>query len=401
MTADGHRALTRQPADTALGCAFGRVAPYSKMVSDLHRCLSVEDAISGCKRVHGHANPLRKNLKIPRGCFMRTTRVSYFESNASRFRRTSHWFLAGVLLCCLTPIVRAQDPVSTGSSGSTTSRPDASAKKLSAESDAADTGDVQAGTDQKSQDSWLNRWLRMVDETRTEQPHYVAPLVTTHVLLVQQYRFDSSWQTNSNGSSTDNYGNGHGLEIIPNSRFEVQVAQPPYIVNSATPSGAGDTSLFVKFRAASAPEGNGAYFVGLFLGASFPTGSAPNGAGHSVLSPTLALAKGRGRFDVQNTFGGNLPTGGVVRLGRSFVWNTAFQYNIKGKIWPMIEQNSNFFADGPDIGKKETFLTPGVVFGNFQIAERLHLGIGAGVQIAATQFHTYNHRWVWTVRLPF
>src|SRR5690242_5219300 len=47
--------------------------------------------------------------------------------------------------------------------------------------------------------NWVARWFRMVDRTRSEQPHYVAPLVTSHVLLVQQYRFDSSWQTNSNG----------------------------------------------------------------------------------------------------------------------------------------------------------------------------------------------------------
>jgi len=243
--------------------------------------------------------------------------------------------------------------------------------------------------------------MRMVNKTRTEQPHYVAPLVTTHVLLVQQFRFDSSWQTNSNGSQTDNYGNGRGLEIIPNTRFEVQVAQPPHIVNNAAPSGAGDTSLFVKFRAISAPEGEGEYFVGLFLGASFPTGNPPNGAGHTILSPTLALAKGWGRFDIQNTFGGSLPASGAVSLGRAFVWNTAFQYNIKNKFWPMIEQNSTFFSDGTNTGKIQTFLTPGVVFGNFKITERLHLGIGVGIQIAATQFHTYNHRWIWTVRFPF
>ncbi|PYX60496.1 MAG: hypothetical protein DMG76_02425 [Acidobacteria bacterium] len=74
---------------------------------------------------------------------------------------------------------------------------------------------------------------------------------------------------------------------------------------------------------------------------------------------------------------------------------------IKGRIWPMIEQNSTFFSDGPDAGKEQTFLTPGVVFGMFQIAERLRFGIGGGVQIAATQFHTCNHRWIWTVRFPF
>jgi hypothetical protein len=268
-------------------------------------------------------------------------------------------------------------------------------------SDHSDVAVANSQSDQIPDDDWVHQWLRMVDKTRSEQPHYVAPLVTTHVLLVQQFRFDSSWQTNANGSHTDNYGNGHGLEIIPNNHLEVQIAQPPYVFNGAAPNGFGDTSLFVKYRAVSAPEGEGDYFLGAFFGASFPTGNSPNGLGHTVLSPMIAMAKGWGRFDVQNTFSGSLPASGTNVLGRAFLWNTAFQYSIAGKIWPMIEQNSTFFSDGPHSGKKETFLTPGVVVGNFKIAERLHLGIGGGIQIAATDFHTYNHRWMWTVRLPF
>src|SRR6266852_2078042 len=156
-----------------------------------------------------------------------------------------------------------------------------------------------AGSDQ---DDWVHRWLRIVDQVRASQPHSVAPLITTHVLLVQQYRFDSSWQTNSNGTQLDNYGNGRGLEIIPNSRLEFQVAPPPYIVHSDnTADGFGDVSIFTKFRAFSAPEGKGDYFVGLFFGASFPTGNPPNGTGHTVLTPMLALSKGWGRFTIQNT----------------------------------------------------------------------------------------------------
>jgi hypothetical protein len=258
------------------------------------------------------------------------------------------------------------------------------------------------GGNSHQQDDWVTKWLSSVDKARSEQPHYVAPLVTTHVLLVQQYRYDSSWQANSDRTQTDNYGNGRGLEIIPNTRMEVQIAPPPYIVHSgSTTDGNGDTALFVKFRAFSASEGEGDYFVGLFLGASFPSGSPPNGSGHTVLSPMLALAKGWGRFNIQNTLSGSVPTSGTNVLGRAFLWNTTFQYGIKGKIWPMIEQNSTFFSDGPDSGKKETFLTPGIVFGMFQVAERLRFGIGGGVQIAATQFHQYNHRWILSVRFPF
>jgi hypothetical protein len=289
-----------------------------------------------------------------------------------RLVRISHWLWAATFLFCFTPALRAQSSL------------------------------PNSAADRDDRDDWVTNWLSSVDKARSEQPHYVAPLITTHVLLVQQYRYDSSWQTNSDGSKTDNYGNGRGLEIIPTTRMEVQIAPPPYIVHSGHIEDAnGDTSLFVKFRAFSAPEGKGGYFVGLFLGASFPTGSLPNGLGHTVLSPMLALAKGWGPLNLQNTFSGSLPTSGANVLGRAFLWNTTFEYSIKGKIWPMIEQNSTFFSDGPDSGKKQTFLTPGVVFGMFKIAERLRVGIGGGVQIAATQFHTYNHRWIWTVRFPF
>src|ERR1700735_4352435 len=58
--------------------------------------------------------------------------------------------------------------------------------------------DPNASTPQASSadnnNDWLHKWLKTVDETREKQPHYVAPLITTHVLLVQQFRFDSYYQ---------------------------------------------------------------------------------------------------------------------------------------------------------------------------------------------------------------
>jgi hypothetical protein len=38
--------------------------------------------------------------------------------------------------------------------------------------------------------------------------------------------------------------------------------------------------------------------------------------------------------------------------------------------------------------------------GSFPLAERLHLMVGARVQIAVTQFDQDNHRWMPPVRLP-
>jgi hypothetical protein len=33
--------------------------------------------------------------------------------------------------------------------------------------------------------------------------------------------------------------------------------------------------------------------------------------------------------------------------------------------------------------------------------KRLRLGLAMGVQIAVSEFHRYDHRWVGSIRLPF
>jgi hypothetical protein len=157
----------------------------------------------------------------------------------------------------------------------------------------------------------------------------------------------------------------------------------------------------VKFRAFSGTEGKGDYFVGFFFGGTVPTGRAPNGLGYAVLSPTFAAAKGLGPWDIQSTFGATLPTSGTNVLGRALLFNTAVDYRIKGEIWPLLEQNSTFCVDGPLNGQQQVFLTPGLVLGSFPLHEKLHVGFGFGVQIAATSFHQYNHRWVFSLRFPF
>jgi hypothetical protein len=253
-----------------------------------------------------------------------------------------------------------------------------------------------------SQKDWVSRWLETVDKTRAEQAHYAAPLITTHVLLVQQFRFDSYFQQAA-GVWTEQYGGGKGLEIIPNTRMEVQVGVPPYFSHGSSnvPDGFGDVSIFVKFRALSAPEGKGEYFVGLFLGGVFPSGNPPNGLGHTVWSPMIATAKGWGFFDVQSTLSGNLPQSGISVLGRQIVFNNAFQFKVAKVFWPEVEANSIFFFDGPLSGKKETFLTPGLITGPFHIVQRLRFATGLGVQIAASHFHRYDRRLIWSMRFPF
>jgi hypothetical protein len=74
--------------------------------------------------------------------------------------------------------------------------------------------------------------------------------------------------------------------------------------------------------------------------------------GHTILSPTFAAAKGIGSWDIQSTVGANLPATGANLLGRAIVFNTAVDYRIKGKIWPMLEQNS-MFRSRRGLGRKE------------------------------------------------
>ncbi len=65
---------------------------------------------------------------------------------------------------------------------------------------------------------WVAAWTRIVEKARASQPHFVAPIVTTHVMLVQQFRYDISWQQDpSGGTITSNYG-GSRESCPPNLR---------------------------------------------------------------------------------------------------------------------------------------------------------------------------------------
>ena len=119
------------------------------------------------------------------------------------------------------------------------------------------------------------------------------------------------------------------------------------------------------------------------------------------MTPTLAYGKGVGRFDVQGTFGAALPTGNEAQIGRTYSWNNAFQYHLFRILWPEVELNATWFQDGRNAGKHQVYVTPGLVVGRLPLTNRLALTVGAGVQIAATEFHTSEHNIILSVRLPF
>jgi hypothetical protein len=89
------------------------------------------------------------------------------------------------------------------------------------------------------------------------------------------------------------------------------------------------------------------------------------------------------------------------KIGHAIAFNNAFQYHASKHLWPEVELNSTFWSGGDQDGKKQTFVTPGLVIGRFPIHNRVALTIGAGFQIALTQYHNYNHAAICTIRMPF
>jgi hypothetical protein len=250
---------------------------------------------------------------------------------------------------------------------------------------------------------YLADWFQRVATTQSEQPHWITPVATTTPRLEEEFRFDTDWQTNAQGITSENYGGGRGLELIPYEKLEVILSIPPYIAhhNPSVQDGFGDFQFLLKYRLLSKNEESGSYILTAFLSVSLPTGQYKNGATDPILTPTIAYGKGFGNFDFQGTLGITLPTGNGLAIGRTIPWNNAFQYRVRRKFWPEVEVNSTHFQDGPNNGKTQVFLTPGLVIGKLPLWKRLGLTVGGGFQIAATHFHPTNHNAIFNVRFPF
>ncbi len=250
----------------------------------------------------------------------------------------------------------------------------------------------------------LRSWSRMAEHAQEKQPNWLSPIATTSGRLKQEFRYDVWRRQPTVAGETDyTFGGGKGLEFIVAPRLQVLIGVPSYVAHSAggTRDGFGDIPLMLKFRLASAAAKEGDYLLALLLGATLPTGSFSIGMHEAVLSPGIAFGKGWGRLDVQSTIGANFPTGDTAKLGRQFLWNTAFQYRARWKLWPELEVNSTSFLAGKNAGETRAYLTPGLGFGRVHLWGPLGFSAGAGLQIAATHFHTYNHGWIFSIRFPF
>jgi len=249
--------------------------------------------------------------------------------------------------------------------------------------------------------SFFASWQDRVNRTQAEQPHWVTPLITVTPRLEQEFRTDFTRQISPTHGDTWNFGNGKGLELIPARRIELLLNVPTYIQhNSTAKDGFGDPSFTMKYRFYASNEENHNAIITAFLSGSIPTGSYSNGSTDASITPTLAGGKGFGPFDVQTTLGATLPVANSDKLGRPIAWNTALQFRADPHWWPEVEFNSTFFKGGPNDGKVQNFVSPGIV-SRWPLHHRIGVTLGAGMQIATSQFHTFDHGLVFTARMPF
>ncbi len=262
-----------------------------------------------------------------------------------------------------------------------------------------------AGTVQ-AQEGFFTSWEDRVRSTLSQQPSWPTALFTSNPGLVQLVRFDAVRQITPTGISVWNYDGGKGLDLIPWYRTEFDITLPAYIDHNATGvvNGWGDVSMLLKYRLLSDAEKH-MYIVSFGVNGTIPTGSYTNGSLAGTITPTLYGGKGFKRFDVQSNVGMSLPGGFTNKLGRPVAWNSVGQYKVGKYFWPQVENNVTYFRGGTRDGKVQDFVTPGIMLSKFKLrheaTDRLSLTFGVGEQIAATQFHAYNHALCFSTRLAF
>jgi hypothetical protein len=257
-------------------------------------------------------------------------------------------------------------------------------------------------------------WFARVEQAQSSQPHWMTPLVTVTPRLEEEIRYDQYWEKRGNGSTLDIFDSGKGLELIPTETNEVLINPPAYQEKGDTAHPAqgwlDDQFLVVKQRLLSANEDNGNYIVTAFLGVTAPSGNTAFTNHTWIVTPTLAVGKGWGNFDIQATTGVALPFRNQSTLGTSIATNVAFQYHAFEYLWPEFEVNHTYWADGNERGgKNQILLTPGIIFGRFVIDGRIKAIVGGGYQFAVSpqyvstseQTPAYNHSVILTARLTF
>lgn len=252
------------------------------------------------------------------------------------------------------------------------------------------------------------------ESARASQPEWSSPLVTTTGMLEQRFRFDADRQRAGNGANTTALDGGRGLDLIVSDSNEIQIGLPPYEVRSVAPgapgvAGFGDWPFIrVEQRLASSPGNAGDYVLTAWLQAQAPVGVSRLTSRAWTYTPTLAYGKGWGPFDVQGTIAVAVPASHTATLGHQIQSNLAVQYHVLTVLWPEVEANWTWYADGQRGGLNQLYLTAGLVAGRFQLTRDLKLTLGGGYQFAVAPDYrpkpltpAWQNTWLFTSRVNF
>jgi len=256
------------------------------------------------------------------------------------------------------------------------------------------------------QTNFFSSWENRARNTLSKQPSWPVPVVAPSSNLVQLFRTDFVRQITPTHTDTWIYGNTKGFDFVPWYRTEFDVLIPPYIQhNSKAKDGFGDYSMLLKYRAYARDEKHGNDALSFSIGGTLPTGSWSNGSVAGTYSPAVYGGKGFGNFVIQSSLSATLPATNEKTLGRPVAWNTVAQYHLGKLLWPEIENNATFYHDGSNDGRMQNFITPALMISKFKLEKdpqnRLAIFVGAGMQMATSHFHSYNHELAITTRISF
>jgi hypothetical protein len=237
------------------------------------------------------------------------------------------------------------------------------------------------------------------------QPTWPTPLFEPDPRLTQYYRYSVSSQYSAAGTHTVSLGNNRGGGIVAFNRVEFDFLPPAYIQHhTAAADGFGDCTALVKYRMTSGNAQHGNYIVSAILNHTFAS-SPKNGAATDSWTPTVAGGVGfLHRFNAESTIGGTMPTGKIAKQGRSIVWNSLINARLTPHTHFEIENNATFCFSGTHDGKIQNFVTPGLFYipkGKDWKPTHPYLVFDAGMQIATSGFHNYNHNVIAEMRVLF
>jgi hypothetical protein len=233
----------------------------------------------------------------------------------------------------------------------------------------------------------------------------MGPLIQSDGRLGQAVRFSVS-NADFSGTRTINYGNGKGISMIVDRRFQIDLDPPSYFRNHSTAEkdGFGNAGTQVKWRIASGNATHGNFAISAVLYHAFAPRVEQNLMLTPYYCPSIAAGKGFGRLALLGTVGGLLPTSKIALQGRAIEWNSTAQMHLGKYSWFDVEDNAIFFHAGPLDGKMQNMITPAAFYmirRNEWKPQHASVVFGTGMQIATSGYHYINHNLITEMRLVF